>query len=102
MGRALRLDMTKYGSREGMGLGTGIALRDPPQSHTPGTPLPLPRTTCYTARSRHHGLNRVVGLISVGQLSLSVRFSEIEGITEVYNLLDIGRIINHFVIVGNK
>ena len=44
----------------------------------------------------------VVGLKSVEQLSLSDRFSGFQGITEVYNLVDIGRINNHFVIPGTE
>ena len=43
-----------------------------------------------------------VGLKSVGQLSLSLHFSGLLGITEVYNLSKIGRIINHYDIPGNK
>ena len=42
----------------------------------------------------------VVGLISVGQLSLSVLFSGFLGMTEGYNLSEIGRINNHSFIVG--
>ena len=41
-----------------------------------------------------------VGLISVGQLSLDEHFSDIRGMTEVYNLLRIGRTNNHYVIPG--
>ena len=44
----------------------------------------------------------VVGLKSVGQLSLVTHFSGFQGITEVYNLVDIGRINNHFHILGTK
>ena len=40
-------------------------------------------------------LNMAVGLKSVEQLSLCVHFSGSEGMTEVYNLLKIGRINNH-------
>ena len=43
-----------------------------------------------------------VGLRSVDQLCLSAQISDIRGITEVYNLVQLGRIINHFVIPGNK
>ena len=76
----------------------------PPSTHpgipTPGTPplhhgpVPLP----YTVMSPD--LNMAVGLKSVRQLSLSARISDIEGMTEVYNLLKIGRMNNHFVIPG--
>ena len=43
----------------------------------------------------------VVGLISVEQLSLSARISETRGITEVYNLVRIGKKDNHYHIPGN-
>ena len=42
----------------------------------------------------------VVGLISVHQLSLDGQISGFLSMTEVYNLVKIGRIINHFVIPG--
>ena len=55
---------------------------------------------------RVHGaygrVNMVVGLISVARLSLWVHFSGFQGITERYNLLRIGRINNHYVILGTK
>ena len=44
----------------------------------------------------------VVGLRSVDQLTLSYEISGSRGMTEVYNLLRIGRIINHYCIPGNK
>ena len=44
----------------------------------------------------------VVGLKSVAQLSLYDHFSDIELMTEVYNLLEIGRINNHNVIPGTE
>ena len=44
----------------------------------------------------------VVGLNTVGQLSLSAHFSGFQVITEVYNLLRIDRINNHLYIPGNK
>ena len=43
-----------------------------------------------------------VGLISVHQLSLDDRFSGSQGITEVYNLVEVGRINNHSSIPGTK
>ena len=43
-----------------------------------------------------------VGLKSVGQLSLSLVFSGFLGMTEVYNLVRIGRINNHSSIPGNE
>ena len=42
-----------------------------------------------------------VGLKSVAQLSLVGHISEIEGMTEVYNLVRIGKNNNHLVIPGN-
>ena len=47
-------------------------------------------------------VKEAVGLISVAQLSLSVPFSGFRTITEVYNLLEIGRINNHLFIPGFK
>ena len=44
----------------------------------------------------------VVGLISVGQLSLSVHFSGLLGITEVYNLPAAGNPDDHKCIPGNE
>ena len=44
----------------------------------------------------------VVGLISVDQVSLSAEISDIRGMTESYNLVEIDRIINHSLISGNK
>ena len=43
----------------------------------------------------------VVGLILVGQLSLSARFSGFRGLTEVYNLRVAGNPDDHFRIPGN-
>ena len=51
---------------------------------------------------RYGGVNSVVGLISVEQLSLDAHFSGLTGMTEVYNLVKIGRINNHNVIPGIK
>ena len=73
-------------------------------------PPPIPRVhpshphQCYMAppRTRHGVVNMVVGLISVGQLSLCPEISRFQGITEGYNLLKIGRIINHLGIPGIK
>ena len=47
-------------------------------------------------------LNMVVGLISVHQLSLDAHFSDIEDMTEVYNLLTAGNPDDHYVIPGNE
>ena len=48
------------------------------------------------------GVNMVVGLISVMQLSLSVEFSGFQGITEVYNLANAGNPDDHKYIPGNE
>ena len=44
----------------------------------------------------------VVGLISVDQLTLGTEISGFHGMTEVYNLLKIGRINDHSLIPGTK
>ena len=76
-------------------MGTGIALPGTTSSHTPGTPSPT--HPCYMAppRTRHGVLYMVVGLISVDQLSLGLQISGFQGMTEVYNLIKVGRINNH-------
>ena len=76
-------------------VGTGIALQPPTSYPTPGTPLPATPYMPYVARWLHAEYKVVVGLISVAQLSLGTHISGFPGITEVYNLSRIGRIINH-------
>ena len=49
-----------------------------------------------------HGPNSAVGLISVAQLSLDGQFSGFLGITEVYNLVDLGIPNDHNDIPGLK
>ena len=73
-----------------------------PPSHTPGTPSPPHHCypLCRTAES--DVLNMVVGLRSVGQLTLDDQISGLRVFTEVYNLLRIGRISDHKYIPGNK
>ena len=44
----------------------------------------------------------VVGLISVVQLTLSAEISDMGLMTEVYNLVRIGRIRCHYLIPGNE
>ena len=76
----------------------------PPVPHHPGyTPMPADVQTRMSARPHSHvpRLNMAVGLKSVGQLSLYAQISDIGGMTEVYNLVRIDRINNHFLIVGN-
>ena len=92
--------MLNMGSGRLGGWGTGIALpATHPVSHTPGTPLPHPGTST-SARRQSRRAKVAVGLKSVDQLTLSVHFSGFLGMTEVYNLLKIGRINNHFFIPG--
>ena len=47
------------------------------------------------------GVNSVVGLISVRQLSLDAEISGFRTITEVYNLVEIGNPDDHYLIPGN-
>ena len=98
--------MTEIWVLGGSWQGTGIApLPATPVPTTPGTPLPCPRVGTLLATLPHGsygGGNMAVGLISVAQLSLCTRFSGSEGMTEGYNLLRIGRIINHYCIPGLK
>ena len=46
--------------------------------------------------------NMVVGLISVAQLSLSAQISGFEGMTEVYNLANVGNPNDHKLIPGKE
>ena len=84
----------------------GIApSRYPPGTHpatTPGTPTTVPGMATGACSGSAARRNSVVGLISVAQLTLSHEISGSQGMTEVYNLLRIDRIINHSFIVGNK
>ena len=47
-------------------------------------------------------VNSAVGLKSVRQLTLGAHISDITGMTEVYNLVETGRINNHCYIPGNE
>ena len=85
----------------------GIALPAHPASpHTPGTPLPPGYTSeqvLYTAgwvRAVYSQLYMAVGLKSVDQLTLRRVFSGFQVMTEVYNLVEVGRINNHLLIPG--
>ena len=87
---------------EGPGLGTGIApLRTHPRPHYPGYTLP-PVPAATVAYSMYSGLECGVGLKSVDQLTLDARISDIEGITEVYNLRVAGIPNDHKSIAGNE
>ena len=50
-------------------------------------PSPAPTATTLVFTGPCGRVNMVVGLISVGQLTLRLHFSDIRGITEGYNLL---------------
>ena len=92
-----------------LGLGTGIALLGTgivlPPTHpvptTPGTPSP-PSKSAGPSAVVSQLVNSAVGLKSVGQLSLRAQISDIRVMTEVYNLVYIGRINNHLYIAGNE
>ena len=99
--------MVKYGSWDGSWRVPGIA---PPSTHPVPTqsapPRVHPRTGMLVATSAvpvpavYSGRNSVVGLKSVGQLTLDARISGFGTMTEVYNLVKIGRINNHSSIPG--
>ena len=72
----------------------------PPRVHPAADPGWL--TALVGATGMYGRLNEVVGLKSVGQLTLGAVFSGSPGITEVYNLVEIGRIPNHYCIPGTK
>ena len=98
--------MTKYGSWEGHWVVPGIVpLQDHPARTTPGTP-PLPARHPVLMRAvtavPYTRLNSAMGLKSVQQLTLSDQISGFQGLTEVYNLINIGRINNHFTIPGTE
>ena len=90
----------------GPGMAGGWYRYSPPPSHPPSHPTPGTPPHCRR-RSEHcctmpRGLNLVVGLISVAQLSLDVQFSDFRGITEGYNLVEVGNPNGHNDIPGNK
>ena len=89
-------------------MGPGEGLVGARYSPSPTLPLPPPRVhpshhrpQLPATRAGHvPGVNMVVGLRSVGQLSLGAQISGSRGMTEGYNLVEIGRINNHFPISG--
>ena len=87
--------MLNMGSWDGWVVVPGIALPAPTQPYPPRVHLPHPCTPGYAAAPLAHRGNMVVGLISVAQLTLDDQISGFLTMTEVYNLLRIGRIINH-------
>ena len=72
-----------------LGLGTRYSPSQPSQPPTPGTPLPTPPGYPLCRTADYGWVNDAVGLISVGQLTLSPLFSGLRGITEVYNVVRI-------------
>ena len=93
--------MTKYGSWDWYWVVPGIAPSRPtPVLPTPGTPLPTV-TAVRGPGTATRGLNEVVGLKSVAQLTLDGHFSGFQGITEGYNLTIAGNPNNHKSIPGN-
>ena len=79
-----------------------VPLPTHPSSHTPGTPSHYGRCDVSCPQCQYGGVNSVVGLRSVAQLTLSARISGFTGMTEVYNLVYVGRTNNHSFILGNK
>ena len=93
--------MTKYGPWDGC----GWYRYSTPPSHPP---IPLPRVhplpgpgMLPALHGWYGGVNMVVGLILVAQLTLGAHFSGFWTITEVHNLLYVGIINNHKYIPGN-
>ena len=82
-------NMTNVGPGHGPGSTRYSPPRYPPTIPPPGytpTPPPHPGTATADVSAVPARKNSVVGLISVGQLSLSPGFSDIRTMTEVYNL----------------
>ena len=79
-------------------------------SPSPAHPVPIPRVhppmpptaTMQVFTGTDGQDNMVVGLISVDQLTLEPEISRFQGMTEGYNLVKIGRINNHSLIVGTE
>ena len=74
-------------------MGTGYSPSSHPPSYPPSSiprvhPSPYPYR-CTDVGVRTEQCKVAVGLISVAQLTLSLLFSHIRGMTEVYNLLRI-------------
>ena len=102
----MRLEYVKYGSLGGSWVGTGIALQPTlPATHRPHHPGYTPPPPCMASRrvaAPWHQSYMAVGLISVGQLTLDGHISGFGTMTEVYNLIKIGRINNHSFIPQTK
>ena len=92
--------MTKYGPGRVSGWVPGIALPTPPSRPIPRVHLPPPHSALATGAAQYPGLNSAVGLISVEQLTLGTHFSGSRGMTEVYNLVEVGNPDDHIYIPG--
>ena len=68
---------------------------DPPVLPLPRVHPPPSRQYSVASTVQYRGLNSVVGLRSVDQLSLDGQISGFRGMTEVYNLIVAGIINNH-------
>ena len=73
-----------------------------PPVHYPGYTSPRRARVPVPCRAGAARLNMVVGLKSVGQLSLYAHFSDIEELTEVYNLVRIDNPNDHKDIPGTN
>ena len=83
-------------------MGTGIALPSTHPIPTTRVHPPPTRLPVRTMKGVPRGLNMVVGLKSVEQLTLVAHFSGFQGITEVYNLRIAGNPNNHKLIPGTE
>ena len=90
VGRAYLRERLNMGPRDGTGWVPGIAPPGHPSPPLPRVHLPPARYTVCMKRVLYPEYNMVVGLKSVEQLTLSVQFSDIRPMTEVYNLVKIG------------
>ena len=96
----LALNIWNYGSWDGL-----VGTRYSPPSHPPGPHHPgytslAPGMAARWLHAVYTMRNMVVGLISVVQLTLSAQISGSSLMTEVYNLVGIGRINDHKPIPG--
>ena len=80
----------------------GIALPAPPLVPYPGYTSPSRMSTALGVSGSSHGVNMVVGLRSVHQLTLGTHFSGFRGITEGYNLVILGNPNVQNLIPGTK
>ena len=95
-----------YGTLGQCWVGTGIALPATlPATHRsqhPGYTPPHPGTAVHVHGRCRDQTKYAVGLISVGQLSLYAQIWEIQGMTEVYNLVRIDNPDDHKSIPQTK